>query len=295
VTWIFRIFLTSISILPFPVLHFLSSISSVFLGRVFRYRRSIVLDNLGHSFPEKSNREIKVIADKFYLHLCDVIFETIKMLTMSKAELKRRVRPVNPEVFPEMTPGGQGGIGILSHYANWEWLGAGMGCHLSSATCGIYKAQSGKAADKLLLHIRTRFGNRMIEKKSSVREILKGLKEPTYFGILGDQNPTPGQPMYFTDFLGRAAPVEPGIASLALQTGRPVYFSRMKRGRRGFYEVFLERLPIENYLPKSDENVRRFTDLHVRMLEEMIRAKPEYWLWSHRRWKHQPEKVRESD
>lgn len=289
--WILRIWLTPISILPLPLLHFASSVTAFFVGRIFGYRKTIILDNLRHAFPEKSEKEIRAIAKGFYLHLCDVVFETIKMLTMSKAQLKRRVRPTNPEIFPEMTPEGKGGIGILSHYGNWEWLGAGMGLHMPSTTIGIYKEQSSKGIDRLMLHIRKRLGNDMIERKSAAREVLKRIKEqPNYFGFLGDQNPTPGQPMYFTKFMGRPAPVELGIASLALQSERPAYFFRMTKPKRGYYDVHLERIPIEDFLPRSTESTHALTNLHVQMLEKLIREKPEYWLWSHRRWKHEPPK-----
>lgn len=271
-----------------PVLYVQSSFFALLLEHVMGYRKKVILDNLRHSFPEKSEAELKKIRSRFYAHFCDVIVETLKQLSISSENLKKRVVHTNPEVIPEMTAHGGGGIAIFAHYANWEWLGSGMGLQLPFGTVGVYKPLSNKLFDRLVRHIRTRHGNDMITMQQTFRESLKRLREPCYIAFLGDQTPVRHQGMFFTEFLHRMAPVHLGIANIALKMECGLYYFDMQKVRRGRYEVTLRKIDIQPFLPNTKENVHRLTDFHVQMLEKIIREKPEYWLWSHRRWKRQP-------
>ncbi len=272
-----------------PVLHLQASVLAWLLFRVLGYRRKVVLDNLRQSFPEKTESEIQRIAKGFYLNLSDVVMESLKLLSMSAANLKRRVRHVNPEVIGEMVAHGGGGIAIFGHFANWEWLGAGMGLHLPFGTVGVYKTQSSRLADALMLHIRCRLGNEMITMEQTYRESLTRLQKPCYIAFLGDQVPNPQPKLYFTPLLGRPAAVQLGIATICLKMNVPLYYFDIRREKRGHYAVTLRKVPHEDLLPYSKENSYTLTDRHVAMLEEIIRANPTDWLWSHRRWKRKPQ------
>lgn len=276
------------SLLPLPVLHFQSSITAVLLEFVVGYRKKVILANLKASFPEKTEQELIQIRRKFYRHFCDVIFETIKQLSISPAALRRRVKHINPEVIPEMTAHGGGGIAIFGHYANWEWLGSGMGLQLPFSTVGVYKPLSNQLFDRLVRHIRTRLGNDMISMQETYRESLKRLVKPCYIAFLGDQTPARHQAMFFTDFLGRKAPIHLGIANIALKMNCGLWYFDMRKVGRGRYTVALRKIDVAPFLPNSKHSVYALTDFHVQMLEEIIRNEPAYWLWSHRRWKHQP-------
>jgi Kdo2-lipid IVA lauroyltransferase/acyltransferase len=271
------------------VLHAKASILAWVLHSVVRYRREVVWDNLRQSFPEKSEAEIRAIASAFYLNLSDVIVETLKLLSISSRQLKRRVRHTNPEVLPEMTAHGGGGIAIFAHFANWEWLGAGMGLQIPHPTVGVYKTQSNRVMDSLMLHIRSRHGNAMITMEQTYRESLTRLQKPCYIAFLGDQVPNPQPKLYFSRLLGRPAAVQLGIATICLKLNVPLYYFDIRRERRGWYAVTLRKVPHEDLLPFSKENCHALTDRHVAMLEEIIRAQPADWLWSHRRWKRQPQ------
>ena len=276
------------SLLPMPLLYLQSSIFAFLLGRAVKYRRSVIEDNLQKAFPEKSPAEIAALRNGFYRNFCDVLVEIVKMMSISKGQLKKRVRHNNPEVIPEMTAHGGGGIAIFAHFCNWEWLGSGMGIQLPFSTVGVYKPLSSKVFDRLMLHIRTRLGNEMIPMKDTFRESLSRLRSPAYIAFLGDQTPMRHAKMYFASFLGRPAPVHLGIATIALKMDIPLYYFDMRRVKRGRYEVELVHIPHTDLLPFSKKNVQRLTDRHVAYLEEVIRSDPSRWLWSHRRWKHAP-------
>ncbi|MEM7039914.1 MAG: lysophospholipid acyltransferase family protein, partial [Bacteroidota bacterium] len=255
------------SLLPMPILHLQSSIFAFLIHRVIGYRKAVVLDNLRHAFPEKSEAEIRHIAKGFYLHFCDVIVETVKLMSISAKNLKRRMRHVNPEVLPEMTAHGGGGIAVFAHYANWEWLGAGMGLQLPFSTVGVYKVLSSQVFDRLMLHIRTRLGNDMITMEQTLRESLKRLKSPCYIAFLGDQSPPGHGSHYFTAFLGRPAPVHLGIAAISLKMNVPLYYFDIRRERRGHYAVELVQIPHQDLLPYTKESCYALTERHVEYLE----------------------------
>jgi KDO2-lipid IV(A) lauroyltransferase len=276
------------SLLPMSVLHLQARIAACLGYHVLKYRRSVVLDNLRQAFPDKTHREIEAIAKDFYLNLADVMVEIVKLMTISSTELKCRVKHLNPGVVDEMVSHGKGGIAVFGHFANWEWLGAGMGLQLPFSTVGVYKTQSSSVFDRLMYHIRTRHGNEMITMEQTFRESLTRLNNPCYIAFLGDQTPARHSGMFFTSFLGRPAPVHLGIATISLKLNVPVYYFDIRRKKRGFYEVSLHHIPHADLLPISKESVYELTDRHVAYLETVIRDEPSDWLWSHRRWKHSP-------
>lgn len=277
------------SLTPLPLLHLQGTALAWILQHVFRYRRKVVMDNLGQAFPEKTEQEIQDIAQGFYRNLGDVIMETLKLLSISPARLKRRVRHTNPEMVPEMVAHGGGGIAIFAHFANWEWLGAGMGVQLPFSTVGVYKTQTSRLANQLMLDIRCRLGNEMITMEQTYRESLVRLRQPCYIAFLGDQVPNPQPKLYFTSLLGRPAAVQLGIATICLKMNVPLYYFDMRRERRGHYAVTLRKVPHEDLLPSSADSIYALTDRHVRILETIIQEDPSSWLWSHRRWKRHPQ------
>lgn len=272
-----------------PLLHAQASVLAFLGGRVLGYRRKVVEGNLARAFPDMPAAERRRVRDAFYRNLADVVVETVKLLSISPDALRRRMRCVNPERIPEMVAHGGGGIAIFAHYTNWEWLGAGMGLQLPFSTVGVYKTQSSRVVDALMLHIRTRLGNEMITMEQTLRESLRRLQAPCYIAFLGDQAPNPQPKLYFTRLLGQPAAVQLGIATICLKMDVPLYYFDVQRVRRGHYEVTLRKVPHEDLLPFSKESVQALTDRHVALLEEIIRARPEDWLWSHRRWKRKVE------
>ena len=277
-----------LSLLPFWLLYGFSDAAYLVINYGFGYRRKVIEDNLRYSFPEKSPEEIKALRNAFYRHFCDVIFEVIKLMSISPEVLKKRVKHLNPEIITEMTLHGAGGIAVFGHFCNWEWLGSGMGIQFPFETVGVYLPLSNPYFDRLVLHIRSRLGNRMVPMKRAFRESLSTLKRPAYIAFLGDQTPHKNQSNYYCNFLNRPALMHLGIATIALKTQSPVYFFDMRKVKRGHYTVALQHLPVQDFLPYSEENVHRLTDYHVRILEAQIKEEPAFWLWSHRRWKYQP-------
>jgi KDO2-lipid IV(A) lauroyltransferase len=276
------------SLLPMWVLHLQSRGLAFIAHRVVRYRRKVVLDNLRKAFPEKGEPEIRAIAAAFYLNFTDVIVEVVKLASIRTERVRDRVRLLNPEIIPEMVAHGGGGLAMFGHFTNWEWLAAGLGIQLPFPTLGVYQTLSNQAFDQVMLRLRTRHGHTMITMEQTYRESIARLKQPCYIGILGDQSPARQPGMYFTRFMGRPAPCHLGIATICLKLDVPLYHFDIRRVRRGRYEVRFVHIPHADLLPYSKASVYALTDRHVAALEHSIREAPSDWLWSHRRWKHQP-------
>ena len=115
VLWLF-------SLLPMWVHYLISDGIYVVVYHLVGYRKKMVRKNLADSFPEKTETELRQIEKGFYSWFCDYLVETIKLLTISKKELKRRMVFKGTEVVDEIVAGGQSCAVYLGHYCNWEWI-----------------------------------------------------------------------------------------------------------------------------------------------------------------------------
>ncbi|MDB5272628.1 MAG: lipid biosynthesis acyltransferase [Chitinophagaceae bacterium] len=278
-------FLYFISILPFPVLYLLSDFLYVLFYYVIGYRKKVVLENLTRSFPEKNPEEIKVLCKKFYHYFCDLILESLKTLTISRAQVKKHV--IFSEhavgVFKKYYDNKQSIVLVMGHMGNWELAGAGFS-QLSSFhdLYILYHPLSNKKFDNLVYHMRTRLGNKLYAMNEALRGMLRDRDKITATAFIADQTPSP-EGAYWTTFLHQDTPVFKGTEKLATKLNYPVVYASVMRKKRGIYSVELEVLT-ENPKACSENEI---SELHTRRLEKDIRLQPEIWLWTHRRWKHQ--------
>ena len=253
-----------------------------------RYRKRVVMMNLMNSFPEKSEDEIKTIARKFYRHLCDNFIESFYVLNMSEKEFRKRYRYRNPELLRQLLNKDKSIILVMGHYGNWDWL-CSLPLYFDQQVLAIYHPLSNKYFDELFNRIRNKFGVRLIQMKTAYREMLTATWNQilTITLFLTDQRPIWSSIHYWTTFLNQETPVLIGSESIAKKLNQAVVFADIQKIRRGYYDVEFK-LVCEN-----PEQTREFeiTETQTRMLEEIIVKKPEYWLWSHKRWKHKREEI----
>lgn len=271
--------------LPFSVISAISYGMYLLVFYVTGYRKKVVYENLRRSFPEKNELEIRVIAKQFYLHFCDTIFETIKVLTISKENFKAHCyfTPKATALFHRFENEKKGFICVLGHCGNWEWTSIGHQVYFNVLLTGIYHPLSNPSADKLILKLRTRFGGNMVPMKNTFREILDQRKKGivSNLGLISDQTPPPESAIWIT-FLNQDTPVFSGTEKIAKKFGYPVIFISMKKEKRHHYAIDGDLLTDKAAsLPDG-----LITEMHTRMLEQKIREQPYTWLWSHRRWKH---------
>lgn len=277
-------FLNSLSLLPLSVLYLLADVAYVLLYHVIRYRKKVVYENLNNAFPEKAPEEIKQIAKKYYKHLSCLIVEIIKTVNISKAELKARFLFKNLHLINDYHQQGISTLICSAHYGNWEWGTLALGLHAKAEMYPIYKPVSNETFEKWFMDIRTRFGNHMIPMRQTLRALNASKDRPTMFCFANDQTPLRDESTYWVNFLNQPTAILLGLEKIAVKTNRPIFYMRVKVLRRGYYEV--DCVPL--CLKPAETQAHEITNLHVRLLEEIIREEPAYWLWSHRRWKHKP-------
>jgi len=274
-----------LSWLPLPLLYAMAWPGYLALYYVAGYRKAVVQQNLRHAFPDKSAREITVLAKKFYLQLVQVALEILKTRRMSATEVQRRVQVVNPELLREYSNGFEQPVIILSiHQGNWEWMLHGVKLALDIPIDPVYKPLHDKKMDKLIFEIRSQFGSRPISMASAARDILRRRHEFRLFVLVADQAPVESERSHWVSFMNRDAAFYEGGEIIARATGYPVLFAQCRRRRRGYYEVEFR----EVARGPHDQTGHHIIEQYARLAEQAIRSEPESWLWSNRRWKRQP-------
>ena len=280
------------SLLPLRILYVLSDLLFWLLYAVVGYRKAVIRKNLKESFTEKSEEELRKVERGFYRFFCDYLVETIKMMTISKENIRRRLTFKGTELVDEIVESGQSCAVYLGHLGNWEWVTSLPLWVTPKAQCGqIYHPLENKEFDRLFLYSRQRLGAKCIAMQDTLREILKYRKEnqPVVIGYISDQVPFWTNIHHWVDFLHHDTPVLTGTERIARKVNHAVFFLDVHRVRRGYYEAEFKLITREPQ--KMDEF--EITDIYFKLLEESIRRAPEFWLWSHNRWKRTREEFNE--
>jgi len=267
------------SILPSTIHYFISDILSFFLS--FFYRKEVVKKNLLNSFPHLSKNKIKEITKLFYKNLCDVFIETIRGYSISKKELKSRVKYKNIEPINNHIKNNERVILITSHQCNWEWLLVSLEINLISNVHGIYKKLSSKIFDKIMYKGRSKFGTILIEDRKAVKFLKNNLNSVKVLAIAADQSPSSKNTKVWTKMLNQDTAFFQGIELLPKITNSIVYFLSMKRIKRGKYTIEFKHLSS----PPYDKDKTEILPLYASTVEDLINERPHEWLWSHKRWK----------
>ena len=274
-------FIIPISLLPHSFLYIISDVLYLLIFRILSYRKMIVFENLKNSFPKRSKDDLKNIMSKFYHHLCDLIVESLKGFTISENELKKRLIVRNPELVNTYAENGQSIILVGAHYNNWEIVAQTLGIYSKHKCIGIYKPLSNKFLNKKIYESRSKFGMGLVsmkESKSSFRD--DGIPKAVIFG--SDQNPSNPKKAYWLKFLNQDTGVLFGAEKYSKDNNWPVIYATINKIKRGFYEVVYS-LVTNN--PKN-EPYGKITEDFTKLIENDIVNNPQYWLWSHKRWKH---------
>ena len=278
-------FLYLVSLLPFWILYLIADLLFVTLYHIISYRRNVVQENLRNAFPDKTEQERSHIEKEYYKYLADLIVETVKMISISEAEMKRRVVCTNPEIIDHYFGLGKSISAVAGHYCNWEWAGSEFST--SRRLFIIYKPLHNELFDEFFKKVRAKFGGVLVPMKQTLRTMVQHKDELTVTVFAGDQTPVREETNYFTDFLNQPTAVFLGIEKIAKLIDSVVIFYDMRRVKRGYYSYTIVPL-VENAKETAPYEI---TNSHVKYLETMINREPQYWLWSHRRWKFKPEDI----
>jgi len=280
-------FIRLLALFPMRCLYLISDFFFVPVCYVIRYRRKVVMENLRNSFPEKTEKERRLIARKFYRFFCDLFVEAIKLANIDIPQLRRRIHYSNPEIFDELYRNGKQIFGVIGHYGNWEWLST-LENTIPYHHATLYRPLANKLFDKIVYDMRTKYGTDAIPTNSAIRAANQYRQENrlTTLCFMSDQSPPRNAIDYWTTFLNQDTPIYLGVEKLARRYHAAVLYYEVRRVKRGYYEVDVTVIT-ENATESADMEI---TNKHVGLLEETIRRNPQYWLWSHRRWKHKNQK-----
>ncbi len=269
--------------IPDRITYLISDLLFVILFYLARYRRDVVTCNLSKSFPEKSKKELDDIAVKFYHHLCDCFLETLYFDWISDKKVRERVKFINPEMANEYMEKGRTVIVLMGHYNNWECFN-NWGLHSEHKSYAIYKKLRNRSFERFYIHLRSRFGSFPLERALTFRQLSEDLRDsiPSLSLFLIDQTPRVHDIQYWTTFLNQDTAVLVGPEKIAVKLNTVVLFGKTKKVKRGFYEVEFE------LITENAKSCRKFeiTEKSTNFMERLIIESPEFWLWSHRKWKH---------
>ena len=264
-------------------MYFLSDGFYILLYYIIGYRKKVVTNNLKLAFPEKTNQEISLIRKQFYHHLCDMMFEAIKSITISEAEMQKRYVFTNVEEIHKLEKENRSIVLFMGHYASWEWIFI-LQTHVNNKGYAVYKRLSNKYFDALVKRIRAKYNSHLITTKETFSILIKAKEnnELTFNGFVFDQSPKLNKAVYWQEFMGIEVPVHVGAEILAKRLDMVTLFLKVKKVKRGHYEAtFLD-------INRNTKDYADFeiTDLALKRVEEQINEAPEYYFWTHKRWKH---------
>lgn len=276
----------ALSHLPLCVLYAVSDVLFVLVYYVLRYRRHVVRQNLDVAFAEKSEGERRGIERRFYRHFCDIFIETLKHFTISHSSIRRRMEFRGVELLRESYESGRACGVYLGHYANWEWISS-LPLWVDTDRCQcvqFYRRLDNKVLNRLEERMRSRWGSVNVPANESIRYMARyrTAKRPFIIGFIADQTPWWGDIHYWTSFLGHAeTPVFTGAERIMRKFDMDVFYLDVRRVRRGYYIAEYKRI---TRTPREHPEYW-ITEQYTRMMEHTILRAPEFWLWSHNRWK----------
>jgi KDO2-lipid IV(A) lauroyltransferase len=238
---------------------------------------------LALALPHLSDKERLIIEKKSFHNLCDTFLEMIKTMSISKKEIDKRFTFSNIEVYKDLEKKQKSIAMLCAHYASYEWI-VSMNSKVTFEAFAIYKKISNPYFDKLVHKIRSRFKAKLITTKETIPQIRENFKNNklAIYGFASDQSPKLGAGFHWNKFMGIEVPVHTGAEMLAKKYDMNAIFLRIKKIKRGYYEASFEILS-ENAAETPNYEI---TDKFLKLVEEQIYEAPEFYLWTHKRWKH---------
>lgn len=272
-----------ISILPFKVLYLISDFIYLILYYIIGYRKEVVLYNLTLTFPEKSKTELIQLRKKFYHHFVDVFIEMIKSFTVSKKEVYKHYKYTNIDFFTELYKDGKSVVLVGPHYANWEWI-MSLDSFVDYKGYAAYTKVNNPYFNKKVLNSRAKFGTNLIQTSKIISEMKFNKKNniQSMYGLLSDQSPQLRKTFYWRTFFGVQVPVHTGAEMLAKKHDMNVVYMDVKKIKRGYYETTFSLITNE----ASKHPNYEITDLFIDKVEKQVRDQPEFYFWTHKRFKH---------
>lgn len=278
-----------ISRLPFPVAYVLSDLVYYVLYYIVGYRKEVILKNLQIAFPDASKERLVQLSKESTRHFCDTFIEVVKSMGMTKEEMRKRFICENVELVNDYADSNRPVICLFGHQASYEWTMV-LVDQMTYPIIAVYKPPKNKKFDALIKRIRMKFGASIIamKKASEVMRSTMNSNENAIFALVADQSPRAGTSQNFTKFFNHPTAVFKGGELYGKEYNALVVFMEVTKVKRGHYSSRYILIAEEGAKTKDWEITDRFFEL----LEDQIKRQPEYYMWSHKRWKATPENTK---
>lgn len=260
---------------------------SFIMRRVARYRYDVIMRQLRDSFPEKGDEEIAEICRRYYDHLAEMVVGTLSLAGMNDKRRRESTEFNLTDNFDEVIEG-RNVVIMTSHYGFWE---IALNLYLATPNHHLvvaYRPLKSKIMDKLYKRLRSNDGIDVVASKNFMRHYIAnrhGINgKNIVLGLISDQNCPVTKGCCWHRFLNHDSLFFDGGEQLAMKFGLPVFYMELERLGAGHYRHNYTQL----YDGKEEVAPHEITERYVRCLERTIEAKPEYWMWSHKRWKCRP-------
>lgn len=283
-TYLLFFLLYPLSLLPLSVLYGIMHLFYWIISKIVHYRSSVIDTNLKKSFPEISENELQQIKKAYYKHLTELAAEMIKMLTIGRKQFNKRYYCNNPELVNQFYDEGKSVILMSGHYNNWEWMVLGINTLFKHSAVGVGAPNSNKVFEKLVNNARTRWGTDVVFANHIRQEFERRENDKilTTYMMLSDQSPANPKKSHLTTFLNQPSYMIYGPEYFAQKYNYPVIYYQVTKEKKGYYRIDLTLITANPTLLPQGE----ITECYVKLLEKSIRSAPQFWLWSHKRWKH---------
>jgi Kdo2-lipid IVA lauroyltransferase/acyltransferase len=281
---LFYLIFYPLSILPLKILNALFSPFYLLITYIIKYRKKVTIENLKYSFSDWTPTQVSKLYKQYQQHLTQIAAEMLKMISISRKKLNKRYYCTNPEIVNSFYTKGQSVILVSGHYNNWEWMVLALDSMFQHHGIGVGKANSNKDFERLINRARTRYGTEVVF-ADHVRDTFENYIEtgtPCAYMMLSDQSPNNLKKAYYTNFLNQDSAIIYGAEYFAKKYNFPVFYYQVIKDKPGYYHVDITLISDK----PQETHYGEITEKYVQLLEQTIINKPQYWLWSHRRWKN---------
>ena len=287
-TFIIRILAIIIRWLPKGYALMLGSGLGCLLYLALKKRRRIALENLQIAFGEEMSADERAqICRESFKQIGKTAIEFLRFPKLTFKNIWNEVTVEGKEHLIGALNQGKGAIVFLPHFGNWELLALVYGALIPDRAKAIAFPLKNRYLNTLVSQYRERLSLKLITRRQAVRETLRALKDGYAIGFFADQNA--GREGVFVDFFGKPASAVRGPATLALKTGAPLLLSMdIRQPDDRHHVVITPEIDLE-IAGDLEQDVQTNTAHILKILETYIRQYPDQWLWTHNRWKTQPD------
>ncbi|SFJ69178.1 lysophospholipid acyltransferase family protein [Myroides guanonis] len=283
-------FLWLFSRIPFALFYIFSDFMYYLLYYVVGYRKRTVRKNLELAFPNLNKEERLEIEKKSFRHLCDTFLEMAKTISLPEKEMRKRFQFTNLDYLLELEKENKSIMLFCAHYANWEWTIV-LGNQINFQGFAVYKKINNPYFDAFIKRTRSRFNTILIEIKETIRVVRKNEidKKHGVYAFISDQSPMVSQTNYWHEFMGIEVPVYTGGEALVKKYDITPLYLKVEYVSRGHYKATFVPLLNEDEVLKEIPNYE-ITNRFLKEVEKQLIEAPEYYFWTHKRWKHRGKK-----